>query len=207
MKNVLLSSIFCCFLTVPLFAQVGVQMGLVGISGEAFPTADNQDKLGGASGFTIGVFYQHPVGDKFVFQPAINLLNKGWKDDLDDGAETTTMRINYLELPLQMVYTGGTNKGFFAGAGPSLLFGLGGKYKIERSGNTVTEEDYTFNSGKYPEKPLTIGLNAMVGYNLNGFMIGVNYGMGLSNRNPPGNMEFGNQSHFALRIGYLFSKK
>lgn len=204
MKKLIIAAIVIFFYAVPAQAQFGVQAGAVGVPGEAFPTADNFDKLGGASGFTLGVFYQHAVGEKFVFQPAVNLLNKSWKDDLDDGFEVTSMTINYLEIPLQFVYTGGKDKGFFAGAGPSILFGMGGKYKIEGSGVQGFEEDYEFNSTKYPEKSLTIGLNAMVGYNFGGLMLGVNYGMGLTNRDVPATMDFGNEAHFALRLGYLF---
>jgi hypothetical protein len=189
-------------------AQFGIQAGVVGVPGEAFPTADGNDKLGGATGYTFGIFYQMPVGEKFVFQPGINLLNKGWKDDLD-GVEITTMKINYLEMPLQMVYTGGKDKGFFIGAGPSLLFGLGGTYKIERSNGPNVERDYEFGGNDTQEGGFTLGLNAMAGYNFGKFMIGVNYGMGISNRDVPANAEFqdfGNQSHFALRVGYLFKK-
>lgn len=205
MKKLIIAAIAILLYATPTKAQFGVQAGAVGVPGEAFPTADNLDKLGGAAGFTLGVFYQYAVGEKFVFQPAVNLLNKRWKDDLDDGFEVTSMSINYLEIPLQFVYTGGKDKGFFAGAGPSILFGIGGKYKIEGDGVQDFEENYEFNTTKFPEKPLTIGLNAMVGYNFGGLMVGVNYGMGLTNRDVPDNKDFGNESHFALRIGYIFS--
>jgi hypothetical protein len=207
MRKYVLIAFMASFLnSIPVFAQFGIQAGIVGVPGEAFPTADKQDKMGGATGYTFGIFYQHPVGKKFVFQPAMNLLNKGWKDDLDDGEEVTSMRINYLEIPLQMVFTGGRNKGFFIGAGPSLLFGLGGKYKIDRSDGQDVETDYKFGSDANQEKPFTLGLNTMIGYNFGGLMVGVNYGMGISNRTPPANVDYGNQSHFALRVGYLFKK-
>lgn len=84
---------------------------------------------------------------------------------MNDGEEVPTMRMNYLGMPLQFVYTGGKEKGFFAGAGPSLLFGLGGTYKIERSGITIFERDYEFGDNERQEGGFTLGLNAMAGYN------------------------------------------
>lgn len=37
-------------------AQFGIQGGVVGVPGEAFPSADGEDKLGGATGYTFGIF-------------------------------------------------------------------------------------------------------------------------------------------------------
>lgn len=187
------------------FAQFGVQAGPVGILGEAFPTADGLDKLGGAMGFTFGALYNLPLGDQFVIQPAVNFLNKQWKDELENfntgDLENTKMSINYLEIPVQFVFTGGNEKGFFAGIGPSFNLGLSGKRTVVLNGNTNTS-DYNFGSGANEEPPFTIGVNAMVGYSFGALQLGLNFSQGLTNQ-PTDGADQGNVNHLALRLGYV----
>lgn len=187
------------------FAQFGIQAGPVGILGESFPTADGLDKLGGALGFTFGATYNLPLGDQFVIQPAVNFLNKQWKDDLENlttgDSEITKMSINYLEIPVQFVFTGGNEKGFFAGIGPSFNLGLSGKRTVDLNGNTTTT-DYNFGSGTNEEAPFTIAVNAMIGYSFGAIQLGVNYSQGLTNQ-PADGIDQGNVNHLALRLGYI----
>lgn len=187
------------------FAQFGIQAGPVGILGEAFPTADGLDKLGGAMGFTFGAMYNLPLGDQFVIQPALNFLNKQWKDDLENlttgDSEITKVSINYLEIPIQFVFTGGNEKGFFVGIGPSFNLGLSGKRTVNLNGNTTTS-DYIFGSGANEEPPLTIAVNAMVGYSFGAIQLGLNFSQGLTNQ-PSDNFDQGNVNHLALRLGYV----
>lgn len=186
-------------------AQFGIQAGPVGILGEAFPTADGLDKLGGAMGFTFGAMYNLPLGDQFVIQPAVNFLNKQWKDDLENlttgDSEITKMSINYLEIPLQFVFTGGNEKGFFAGIGPSFNLGLSGKRTVDLNGNTTTS-DYNFGSGANEEPPFTIAVNAMIGYSFGAIQVGLNFSQGLTNQ-PSDSFDQGNVNHLALRLGYI----
>jgi hypothetical protein len=187
------------------YAQFGIQAGPVGILGEAFPTADGLDKLGGAMGFTFGAMYNLPLGDQFVIQPAVNFLNKQWKDDLENlttgDSEITKVSINYLEIPVQFVFTGGNEKGFFAGIGPSFNLGLSGKRTVDLNGNTNTS-DYNFGSGANEEPPFTIAVNAMVGYSFGAIQLGLNFSQGLTNQ-PSNNFDQGNVNHLALRFGYV----
>jgi hypothetical protein len=187
------------------YAQFGIQAGPVGILGEAFPTADGLDKLGGAMGFTFGAMYNLPLGDQFVIQPAVNFLNKQWKDDLENlttgDSEITKVSINYLEIPVQFVFTGGNEKGFFAGIGPSFNLGLSGKRTVDLNGNTNTS-DYNFGSGANEEPPFTIAVNAMVGYSFGAIQLGLNFSQGLTNQ-PSNNFDQGNVNHLALRLGYV----
>ncbi|MCH6234406.1 porin family protein [Cognataquiflexum rubidum] len=187
------------------FGQFGIQAGPVGVFGEAFPTADGLDKLGGALGFTFGAMYHVPLGDQFVIQPAMNFLNKKWSDELENlntgDIEMTKMSINYLEIPVQFVFTGGKEKGFFAGLGPSFNMGLSGKRTVESNGNSTTT-DYNFGSGSNEEAPFTIAVNAMVGYSFGAIQVGLNYSQGLTNQ-PAAGADQGNVNHLALRIGYV----
>ncbi len=202
-KGLLLGLISFLFISADVFSQIGVQAGLIGVPGEAFTTADGLDKAGGAMGFTVGIYYDYPVSEKLTFQPAVNLVNKKWKDDLD-GIEITEVSINYLEIPLQVVFNQGGEKGFFFGAGPSLMYGLSGKADIT-IGGSKTSFDYEFGSGEFEENPLTIAANIMAGYSFGSLNINVNYSHGITNQ-PGSDRDQGNENHFALRIGYKFGK-
>ena len=198
-KQLILLMLAGFFAMHPISAQIGIQGGGVGIFGESFPTADGLDKLGGARGYTFGIFYNKTIGDNLAIQPAVNWLNKQWKDDLDD-TEFTKMAVNYLEIPVQAVYTTGGNKGFFIGAGPSFLVGLSGTRTVTINSNTENT-GYEFGSDENPEGRLTIGVNAMAGYSFGGLFASVNYGHGLTNQASE-EQDFGNKNHLAVRIGF-----
>ena len=111
------------------------------------------------------------------------------------------MSVNYLEIPVQFVFTGGKDKGFFAGVGPSFNLGLSGKRTVAFNGNTTTT-DYKFGSGLNEEAPFTIAVNAMIGYSFGAIHLGLNFSQGLSNQ-PSDNIDRGNVNHLALRLGYV----
>ncbi|MCC5928007.1 MAG: PorT family protein [Cyclobacteriaceae bacterium] len=209
MKNFILSmALLGLFQIQNVYAQLGVQAGVVGILGEAFPTADGLDKLGGAMGFTAGLLYEISLSGKVHFQPAVNLVTKSWKDELlnidTDDLEITKVGINYLEIPLSLVFRG-SDKGFFAGVGPSIMMGLSGKRTVDRNGNVLTT-DYQFGSGDNQENPLTIGVNVMAGYSFGSLFVNLNFNQGLTNQ-PGEDLNQGNVNHLALRAGYIFGKK
>ncbi len=191
-------------MTTQLRAQLGVQAGPVGIFGESFPTADGLSELGGAMGYTVGAFYNFRLSSNFILQPAVNLLNKQWKDDLDDGIDQviTKVSINYLEVPIQFVYKQQKASGFFVGAGPSFNVGLSGKQTVDTNGST-TSTSVEFENENYPEKSFTITVNVMAGYSFRKFMLSLNYSQGLTNQ-PAEDAYHGNVNHLALRIGYIF---
>jgi hypothetical protein len=109
--------------------------------------------------------------------------------------------VNYLEIPIQFVFTGGKEKGFFIGAGPSIMLGLSGQSKFDRNG-VVTTQAIKF-GGDNQEGPLTLGINAMVGYSIGKVVVNLNYTQGLTNQ-PTDTIETGNVNHLALRLGYIF---
>lgn len=201
-KQLILTLLTGLFTLHMVYAQLGVQGGMVGVFGESFPTADGRDKIGGAKGFTFGVVYNVEIADHLSVQPGLNWLNKQWKDDLD-GIEFTKMSVNYLEIPIQIVYTSGENTGFFIGAGPSIMVGVSGTRTITI--NTNTESSAYALGGPDQEGRFTFGVNAMVGYALKRVIFGVNYGQGLTNQ-PNVDQDFGNKNHLALRLGFRLSQ-
>src|SRR5690606_15345402 len=94
-------------------AQIGLQGGATATPDEAFVPYDSLDKVSGAVGFTVGVFYKYWLTDHISLQPALNLVNKRWWEELDDGGVfyITRASLNYVELPVQVVFTANKTKG------------------------------------------------------------------------------------------------
>ncbi|MBX2967005.1 MAG: PorT family protein [Cyclobacteriaceae bacterium] len=190
-------------------AQLGVQVGALFVPGEAFLTSPENgmsysDPLSGTLRYTAGISYGYRITTHLVVRPELNWLHKMW-EDWDYGFGDVKMSINYLELPLQLVFTSKGNEGIMIGGGPAILYGIGGKFKDVSSGN---EYPYKFNEPD-GEKALTLGVNVMLGYRFKRAFFSLNYNRGLTNRDEhPDNffLNHGNESHVALRVGYMFLK-
>ncbi|HLP37268.1 porin family protein [Lacibacter sp.] len=159
-------------------------------------------KSDGKIGFTAGVFADIALSEKFAFQPGLNFTQKGGKFDGGEFAEDdVTMTLNYLELPLNVLYKAPAGNGkFFFGLGPSIAFGLSGKAK---SGGE--SEDINFGSDENEDayKPLDFGGNIVAGYELSsGLLFSVNFNTTLNNINTTSDATVRN-TYFGLRIGYL----
>lgn len=158
-------------------------------------------------GITAGLFADVSLNNNLSFQPALNFVQKGFKNNQDGMKDIVTY--SYLELPLDIVYRTQKEQGFFIGAGPSFAIGLSGKDKYtdaQRSEDTKVK----FGSGENDVKPFDFGINALTGYKFaNGFLFSVGYNLGLSNiqngdRNVDGTVK---NRYFALKIGYSFNSK
>lgn len=105
---------------------------------------DMENHISSRSGFVIGAAYNLSVGTVgkgiFSVQPEITFIQKGFKVDASGeffGSESfytintkQEYKINYLEFPVLAKLAFGTDKIRFAvNAGPTIGFGLGGKFK------------------------------------------------------------------------------
>lgn len=152
-------------------------------------------------GFTAGVIADIALSEKFAFQPGLNFTQKGGKFSDDLFGEDVTFTLNYLELPLNVLYKAPAGSGkFFVGLGPSVGFGLSGKAK---SGSE--SEDIKFGSDENEDdyKALDFGGNFIAGYELpGGLLFSVNYNTTLNNL-AVGSEGTIKNSYFGIRIGYL----
>jgi hypothetical protein len=206
MKSITTFLMLVIFLTSnSLFAQTTVALS----GGASFGNV--RVKIGDVSaspklkvGITAGLSINAPLSSNFNFQPALNFVQKGY--EIKDETDKETVNINYVEVPLNFVYSVKRNDGFFIGAGPSIAYGISGKDKF--SGD---EEKIKFGSGEDEIKPFDFGANAIAGYKFKGgFMISGNYTFGLSKINnssdiPDDNGTIKNRC-FAVKIGYAFGK-
>jgi hypothetical protein len=196
--------------------RLGANLTTFSYSGNAAGFGDTSYKLGVQVGGTLNLSF-----GKVAFQPSLLFSQKGAQlkgaEQLPLGSGITQVsatlkpRLNYLELPLNVVYTTGGDHGFQVFAGPYLAVGIGGggSYKVSIDS---TDPLYSLYNGEYPGS-LTVeygdrqndnsstgtgsisgtpaitytahrfdaGLNAGVGYRVGPVQAQLGYGLGLVN--------------------------
>ena len=156
------------------------------------------------AGIHLGVFLDIPVKGSFTFQPALVFSAKGADYAID--SVDISMAPTYMEIPLIVVYSFGSEAvkiSLFAG--PYFAGGIGG-YKIESGGPL---KDLNFGSGENNDlKFFDIGLNFGAGVNIGGLLISAQYGIGLANISPVSTdyMEMKNKV-IGISISSLFAAK
>jgi hypothetical protein len=161
------------------------------------------------AGITVGVLADVPLSKNFSFQPALNFLQKGSKEEetFMGITEKVKLTINCLELPLNLVFNATSNTGtFFIGAGPSFAFNLSGKLKYDDGTDSFSED---IEIGNDPDndmvKSLDFGINALAGYRFpNGLSLSAGYNAGLSNLYPDDSDNSSLKSHyFSIKLGFM----
>jgi len=156
-------------------------------------------------GFHGGVNVQIPIAPEFYFQPGLMFATKGAKNTYTIlGAEfTDEIKINYIELPLNLVYKGALGNGFvMLGFGPYLAYGIGGKQIFEG-------KDLTFERG-VDYNAFDAGANIFAGYETaNGLFLQLDTQFGMLNIKPEDENSLNDQSTakntgFGLSLGYRF---
>ncbi|HZL08547.1 MAG TPA: outer membrane beta-barrel protein [Prolixibacteraceae bacterium] len=184
------------------------------INGKAF----NGDKLNNdmLMGFHGGVNVQIPVAPEFYFQPGVLFSIKGDKNKSD--LSTSTTKLNYIEVPLNLVYKGALGNGFvMLGFGPYLAYGISGTVKTEGNSGSI-EGDIKFKSTVESGDPLLVpyykafdaGANIFVGYEMaSGMFLQLDTQFGMLNINPeykefPDSKTSEKNTGFGLSLGYRF---
>ena len=205
-------------LAIASFVTSSAQNTRIGVTaGAAFANymakVDGQKDNGTSkTGLTVGILLDAAMGKHFSFQPAVNFVQKGTKDESTSGGVTAkvTMTVNCIEVPLNFLYNApGENGNFFIGAGPSVAFSLSGKLKYKDDQNNLSESLHFGKSEDDNMKGFDFGANFLAGYNFKkGIFVAANINMGISNLaidNSDGG--YLRSQYFGLRIGYKFNKK
>ena len=213
MKQVFLTAVICTISLGFLNAQntrVGFTAG--GSLANFRVESDEENESGDMKlGITAGVLVDIPAGKNFSFQPALNFVQKGTKDEetFMGITEKFKMNINSLEVPLNMVFNVNSNSGtFFFGAGPSFTFNLSGKAHYDDGTDSFSE---SIEIGNDPDKDdikgLEFGANILAGYRFpNGLFISTGFNAGLNNLIPGGNDDAKFKSHyFSIKLGWLLN--
>jgi len=171
-------------------------------------------------GFHIGANAEIPIAPGFYFQPGVLYTMKGAKgtDDFLGQTIKATVRLSYIEVPLNLVYkpTLGTGR-LLLGFGPYVAFGIGGEVKYEGGGTTVTQKikykKMVMNSD--PDdvayfKPMDAGANFLFGYEFTEkISVQLNAQLGLVKINPEYEGNTNDQTSakntgFGFSLGYRF---
>lgn len=205
-------------LTLAAILAFGITAGAQGLGVNAGVNFFNQtmksngnkvDDLKMLTGFHIGVDYEIGVAPDFYFAPGLVFATKGAKIQEDFLGEEYTSKwgLNYLEVPLNLVYKPVLGTGnLIVNFGPYLGYGIGGKVKAE-FGDEDFEEDINFGSGEDDDfKPFDMGANIGFGYQLGmGLSFKLNAQLGLINILPEGDSDnLIKNNGFAFSVGYRF---
>ncbi|MCC5931319.1 MAG: PorT family protein [Cyclobacteriaceae bacterium] len=192
------------------------------LGGVNFQNFNGKDRSGNAldneliMGYHVGANVQIPIVPQFYFQPGLLFSIKGAKST--DSPLTSTYKLSYIEMPLNLVYKASLGTGYILlGFGPYAGYGIMGKAKHE-GGSLSYENDIEFTNtveaGDPLEtsyfRPLDIGGNIFAGYETGGgLFIQLNAQLGMVNINPedkrfPDNELAIKNTGFGLSLGYRF---
>ncbi len=118
-------------------------------------------------GFYAGTSLRVAMGKHWHFEPGLLFVQKGGIEE-GNPSETevrkSTVKLNYLEMPLNFVYS--RRDLFFFGFGPSLGFALSGKQILEYDSREETYKIKFGNNADEGLKRVDIGLTLLVGLHL-----------------------------------------
>lgn len=164
-------------------------------------SASFNDNVKDNVGFNVTAFADFGVGNNFFIQPGVSLQNKGAKFEeirtVGGITNTTTNKVNLMaiEVPINAVLRipTGDAGAVQISAGPYVGFNISGKNKFETvttggaaAGTVSDENDLKFGSTTDKDYGSTeFGANFGLAYRTtSGFLVGANYGLGLSNLIP-----------------------
>jgi len=218
MKKIIVLTVMISVLCISSFSQntrFGVNAGAALASMKGKYQGDSQ-KSDGKAGITVGVLADVPVAESFCFRPFLNFIQKGgkWKESGSGYSYDDKHTLSYIELLLNFLYCSPAGNGkFFAGVGPALAYGVGGKYKSKGTagGQTYNESgDIKFGNNENEDdyKPFEFAGNVMAGYELpGGLFVALSYYLGLSNLVINGDSDNSARNrYFGIRVGYFLSQ-
>lgn len=208
MKNRLVSIVILLVLTVSVSLAQTTDRGKMSfgiLGGVNFQNLNGKlssgDKLENdmLMGFHGGVNVQLPIAPEFYFQPGLMFAVKGAKNTTTIlGSEITDeIKLNYIEVPLNLVYKGALGNGFvMLGFGPYVAYGISGKQVVQ--GNSLTyERGVDYNA-------FDAGANIFAGFEMaGGIFLQLDTQFGMLDIDPDENSAAKNTG-FGLSLGYRF---
>lgn len=164
---------------------------------------DNEIDIKMTPGFLVGATAEFGLSRKLGLGLGLEVSQKG---GIREGLDTIYFYPIYLQFPIQLFFHQG---GFFAGAGPYLGIGAGGRVNIRESRSTTIE---TARFGNFPNADfnrLDVGAGLEIGYQFGRFRCSASYSLSLSNNAPE---VYGDDLCIQHRVagivlGYVFVKK
>jgi hypothetical protein len=159
-------------------------------------------------GFHVGPVAHFQLKDRLYLNTGLLYSLKGAKVEGDEFSPTEQIKINYLEIPLNLAYKFSlTEKSdFFIQAGPYLGYGLSGTDKFG-------DESIDLFSAEGRAKRWDYGLGFGAGVDFGKLVASVNYQLGFANLLEPTSTELGvsdvtvKNKVFQISLAYMFGKK
>jgi outer membrane immunogenic protein len=176
--------------------KAGLSLMTLGSATGSGVTADFSYK----PGLQAGIFYDIPLSNDVIFSPQLLYTQKGGEvnnGDIFGVKYSSTIKIDYLDIPLLFAYKAAPKFRIYAGPQVSLL--LSQKSSITVNGQT------TVNSQKSMFKSTLVGANLGLGYDITDiFNINANYVIDLSHTGKKQYDEGERNSGFIFTLGARF---
>lgn len=207
-KGILTLCLFAMAITVSMAQGSEVQSkGRFGIRGgvnlakETYEMSNISLTLDNQAGILAGLVYEYSLTEQLYFGTGLLFSQKGGK--FEEDGETLKEILNYLDLPLNMVFKADL-KGpkLLLEAGPQLSCAISGKDKYEYSGLSESE-DLEFGSDEEQYKRFDFGLNMGAGVEFLDLQLKVNYVIGLSDISNLSEGSVKNKT-LAISLSYFF---
>jgi len=201
-KIAILNFLFLFFTFITLQAQKSSLILRAGVNIANVTTTNGGDvsDANSLTSFQAGFIGDIHLASIVYFQPGVLFTGKGSKTQQGNTSDATYYRATsnpyYIEVPANFVLKSPTGPvKFFAGAGPYIAVGVGGKNKvdgkflgtafhseknIEFSDDDPTTLNYEEGSGFGIMKRFDYGLNGTAGIEFKKTALSVNYGLGLA---------------------------
>jgi hypothetical protein len=159
------------------------------------------------SGFYTGANLRSALGKHWHFEPGLLFVQKGGLENVDDpvnGSYKSVVNLNYVEMPLNFVYS--KRNLFFFGLGPSIGFGVSGKQKLDYNTGKETFKIKFGNSSDDDLKRVDIGLSLLVGRHFMErwfWLININTAF----NNISNDSQYFSNNYMCLGLGYTFKSK
>ncbi len=148
--------------------------------------------------YHAGLIGELPLAKNFYLQPELLYSRKGATLQSSMNAADTKVRIDYVEVPIYLVYK--LPLGFgnaFAGAGAAFGYAIGGKLKQ----GAETERMFRDNGKDWRREDLSLNFKAGLELN-NGLFASINSQKGLKDIYQPGGTSIKNRS-LSFSVGYM----
>ena len=170
------------------------------------------------AGLRLGAIVSIPINENFYLEPGLFYAANGAKTSYNDGrySGTSTLNINSLEIPLNVIYKFGEpgDNRFFVGAGPYIAYNISAHISgtdIDHRDNTYTSYSDTYliggTNGVDDIRTVDLGFGVNAGYQLsNGLFFRIRAQRGLANMSPNSGTTL-HSSSIGLQVGYFFHKQ
>jgi hypothetical protein len=171
--------------TPKLAIKAGVNIADIKVEGLDNDVTDNR------IGLHAGLAAHIHLGQQFAFAPELQYSQEGAK--YSDNNATTTLKLDYVNLPLMIQYM--FNNGFRLEAGPQFGILVNSKWDADGGNDLDADDDF-----KTPNVGLGFGLNYL---STSGLGVGARYNLGLSNIAEEGNGEIKTRN-IQVSLFYMF---